>query len=113
MSKGGITESIDLLSRRPGDFYIEFRAIDRFLYRVSDLYELESHVREDLLQRLDQCHIYLIGKRPRLTLVPDSIEVDENVRFYVAYVVKGVKRQALIQIPRSDFHPDEVVFEAS
>jgi len=113
MSQTGMTESIDLLSRRPGDFYIEFRAVDRFLYRISDLYELESYVREDLLQRLDQCHIYLIGKRPRLTLVPDSIEVDENVSFKVEYSVKGAKQQASIQIPRSHFHPDEVVFEAS
>jgi hypothetical protein len=51
MSQTGMTESIDLLSRRPGDFYIEFRAIDRFLYRISDLYELPLLITAVLLVR--------------------------------------------------------------
>jgi hypothetical protein len=51
MSQTGMTESIDLLSRRPGDFYIEFRAVDRFLYRISDLYELPLLITAVLLVR--------------------------------------------------------------
>ena len=53
----------------------EFRSIDRFLLRVSDIYALDEDVRSDRLRRVNDCHIYLLGKQPRLSLVLGTLRV--------------------------------------
>jgi hypothetical protein len=95
------------------EFFLEFRSIDRFLYRVSDLYQLDGLASKNLLGRLDKCHIYLLGKRPRLILVRNSIEVDDAIRFKVEYKLGSVTHQSSVAIPRSIFGSDEVIFEVS
>lgn len=103
-----------LTPKYPAEFFLDFRSIDRFLYRVSDLYSLDEHTSKDLLARLDKCHIYLLGKRPRLTLVANSIQAtDDIVRFQVEYRIEGTTNQAAVEIPRHTFTPEEVVFESS
>lgn len=51
----------------PTEFMFEFRSVDRFLFRASDLRVLDDHVRTEALRHLDDCHIHLLGKRPRLS----------------------------------------------
>lgn len=97
----------------PSEFFLEFRSIDRFLYRVSDLYRLDEFASKDLLDRLDNCHIYLLGKRPRITLVPGSIKVSDVVQFCVEYKLDALTHRSVVAFPRSMFTPDEVSFEAS
>jgi hypothetical protein len=97
----------------PAEFFLEFRSVDRFLYRVSDLYQLNEVVGKDLLERLDNCHIYLLGKRPRLTVIPGSVKVGDAVRLKVEYKLGAVTHRADLEIPRSLFAPEEVTFEPS
>lgn len=96
------------------EFFLEFRSMDRFIYRVSDLYRLDELASSDLLDRVDKCHIYLLGKRPRLTVVPDSIKVAGGVVWLkVEYKLGAVTHQSDIGIPLSAFEPEEVIFEPS
>ena len=57
------------------EFFLEFRSMDRFIYRVSDLHHLADFNSQELNERVDKCHIYLLCKRPRLSIVPGTIEV--------------------------------------
>lgn len=98
----------------PAEFVLEFVNVDRFLYRVSDLYEMKDLVDQELLNRLDNCHIYLLAKRPRVSLVPQSIQTSPNsVQFIVQYKDNGAIHQAAVEVPRHLFGPEEVHFEAS
>lgn len=97
----------------PAEYFLEFRAVDRFLYRVSDLYQLGEIAGKDLLDRLDDCHLYLLGKRPRLSVVPGSVMAIDAVRFKVEYKSGGVTRRSDAELPLSLFAPEEVTFEAS
>lgn len=95
------------------EFLLKFSCIDRFIFRVSDLRELEN-IPVELLERLSNCHIYLICKRPRITLKPDSIRVENNFIYLVVnYSIKGKKNSAEVRIPKEFFTPDEVKFEVS
>lgn len=39
----------------PAEFLLDFRSIDRFLFRVSDIYTQEDDAQPDVLSRLDDC----------------------------------------------------------
>ena len=98
----------------PVEFILEFRSVDRFLYRVSDLYRLDKVASEEALARLDDCHIYLLGKRPRLSITPGSVQATaEGVRFVVEYRLRSTTHRSEVEIPRSFLGPDEIQFEAS
>ena len=98
----------------PAEFFLDFRSVDRFVYRVSDLYALDEHTSKELLARLDKCHIYLLGKRPRLTLVENSIQLsDDIVRFQVQYRIEGITHNTDVELSREMFRPEEVTFEVS
>jgi hypothetical protein len=100
-------------SKYPAEFFLEFRSADRFLYRVSDLYQLNEIAGKDLLDRLDNCHLYLLGKRPRLSLVPGSVKVADAVRFKVEYKLGGVTHRSDVRLARSLFAPADVTIEPS
>src|SRR4051794_17529165 len=85
------------------EFFLEFRSTDRFLYRVSDLYELDQCINTDLRDRLDNCHIYLLGKRPRLSLVPDSVRISDAVHLTVEYRVGVESHRSDVEFPREIF----------
>jgi uncharacterized protein len=92
---------------------LHFRSIDRFLHRASDLPDLRDREFQGLLDRVQQCHIYLIGKRPRVSIVPASVQASsESVNLDVSYHAKGVERRFPIGLPRHLFDPREVGFEA-
>lgn len=102
-----------LTTKYPAEFFLEFRSVDRFLYRVSDLYQLDEIAGKDLLERLDNCHLYLLCRRPRLSLVPGSVKVTDAVRFEVEYKLGGVTHRSGVEFSRSLFAPEEVTFEPS
>ncbi|MGO9591024.1 MAG: hypothetical protein ACLP3K_13385 [Candidatus Acidiferrales bacterium] len=84
------------------------------MFRISDLHELDDSVSEGLVTRLHDCHIYLPGKRPLISVLPESIEVsDDLVRFVVEYKREGIPYQSPVEIPRKHFTLEEVSFEAS
>jgi hypothetical protein len=92
---------------------LSFTAIDRFVFRVSDIEELEN-ISDELKARLGACHIYLICKRPRLTLNPQSIRVtNDQVYFTVEYKLLGTAHSAEVSIPKGHFFSEEVRFEVS
>lgn len=96
------------------EFVLTFKSIDRFLFRISDLDELDDSVSETLLKRLRDCHIYILGKRPGISVLPQSIQVsDQLVRFVVEHKRAGLSHQSPVEIPRKHFTLHEVFFEAS
>lgn len=96
------------------EFLLEFQSVDRFMYRVCDLYAQQEEVDSTLLDRLDHCHLYLLGKRPRLTLVPETVDSSAvSVNFEIQYKFDGALRRAKIQLPRTLFGADEIRFESS
>jgi hypothetical protein len=97
----------------PAEFILDFRSVDRFLYRVSDL-ELTGQLSEELQSRVDGCHVYIVGKRPLLSIVPESITVtDSVVSLQVEYKLDGSEHQASFDIPRREFRPEECTFDCS
>jgi|SRR5690348_10570626 len=95
------------------EYILDFQSNDRFLYRVSDL-EATGEFGEELRQRLDKCQIYVLARRPRLTIVPGSIEsTSAVVRLKVQYHLAGLLHQVGLDIPRHLFKSEEVTFEAS
>jgi hypothetical protein len=98
----------------PTEFFLAFRSVDRFLFRISDLRAIGELPDQGSLDRLDDCHIYLLGKRPRLSLVPTSIRAsDEAIEFTVEYKLEGSSCHANVGIPRRLFAHNEKSFEAS
>jgi len=96
------------------EFVLTFKSIDRFLFRISDLDELDDSVSEALLKRLHDCHIYILGQRPGISVLPQSIQVsDQLVQFLVEYKREGLSHQSPVEIPRKHFTSHEVSFEAS
>ncbi|MBZ5505131.1 MAG: hypothetical protein LAO78_06570 [Acidobacteriia bacterium] len=103
-----------MVAKYPAEFLLEFRAVDRFLFRVSDLRDLREPQHSQLFKRLDNCHIYLLGKRPRVWVVPESIHAtDETVQFTIEYKLAGLIRRRNVELLRSVFSPEEAFFEAS
>ncbi|MDX6499107.1 MAG: hypothetical protein QOG23_2367 [Blastocatellia bacterium] len=104
----------NFVAKYPAEFFLEFRSVDRFIYRVSDLYSQKSNVDTTLLARLDNCHLYLICTRPRLALVPGSIEIsNEFLYFDVDYRLGGNYRRAAVALQRKLFLAEEEIFEIS
>lgn len=96
------------------EYVLEFSSIDRFLFRISDQGILEQHVAPEVFKRLDDCHIYILGKRPRISLQPASIvTTDDFLTFNIEYRLRGILKESPVHIPRRVIPPDEVVFEAS
>src|SRR5262245_13672660 len=96
------------------EFILDFNSLDRFIYRVSDVRTLDSYVTQEIMDRLAKCHIYLLCKRPRLSLVPGSLEtLDDRVCFAVEYKIEGQRHQARVEITRAAFLPQELSFETS
>lgn len=95
----------------PQGVALEFQSIDRFLYRVADLHDL-TNVDSETEARLDACHIYLLVKRPRLSLVPGSLFAnDERVQFDVSWRAAGIDHSKPVALPRSSFPAEEKIFE--
>jgi hypothetical protein len=105
---------VALTLKYPVEFFLEFRSVDRFLYRVSDLYQLDKVTSQEVLARLDNCHVYLLGKRPRLSILPDSVHATaKGVRFVVEYRLGSTTHHSPVEIPRSYLRPEEKLFGAS
>jgi hypothetical protein len=103
-----------MVAKYPAEFLLEFRAVDRFLFRVSDLRDLREPQHSEFFKRLDNCHIYLLGKRPRLWVVPESIHATgETVQFTIEYKLAGLICRRNVELPRGVFSPEEASFEAS
>lgn len=95
------------------EIVLSFTSVDRFIFRVSDIEELEN-IPDELKYRLAACHIYLICKRPRLTLIPQSVKVtDTHVFFTVEYRLFGVVHSTEVSLPKRHFFNEEVRFEVS
>ncbi len=76
---------------------IEFRSMGRFLSRVHDLHSLGDELKLDaeIAERLDNGHLYLLGKRLRLSFVPGSLRVsDESVTCAVTYNIRRRQPQS-------------------
>jgi hypothetical protein len=103
-----------LLRKYANEFVLEFADCDRFLFKFADREAVQTGVTPEILERLDNCHIYILGKRPRLCLLPDSIQANEEfVHFTLEYKIKGALRQIPVEVPRKFLSPNEVSFEAS
>ena len=96
------------------EIMLEFQSYEQFLCRVSDVYSLEDDIPPDARERLKNCHIYLLGKRPRLSIDPDSIAVDDAaLRFRVEYRSQGRVNGVEVVWPRELLLPNESAFTAS
>lgn len=93
---------------------LEFQSCQKFLCRVSDVYSLEEDISSESLERLKSCHIYLLGKRPRLSIDPDSITADTAALcFRVEYRCEGRVDGAEVVWPRELLLPYESAFAVS
>ena len=93
---------------------LHFRSTDRFLLRASDHPDLRDREFEGLLDRVQQCHIYLIGKRPRVSIVDQTVQTsNESVKLIISSHVRGEEHRFPIELPRHLFDPMEVSFEAA
>jgi len=105
--------STQQVPKYPAEFILDFRSVDRFLYRVADL-ELTGQLSEELQNRVNGCHVYIVGKRPRISIVPESITVTSSaVSLQVEYKLDASKHQASFDIPRRLFQPEECTFDCS
>jgi len=96
------------------EFLLVFTAIDRFIFRISDIDELDDLIPEELAARVSACHIYMICKRPRLSLKNTAPKVTgESVVVNLEYRLAGTLHSSEAQIPRSYFTDEEVDFRAS
>jgi hypothetical protein len=103
-----------LVPKYPAEFVLEFRSVDRFLYRVSDVYVLDQYVSPQMFERLDNCHVYLIGRRARLSIVPGSLDMTTStIGFAVEYTIEGTTHQMSVELPRDCFPPEESSCEIS
>lgn len=104
----------NFIPKYPSEFLLEFRSVDRFIYRVSDLYDRKDHIAQELIARLDSCHLYFLCTRPRLSLVPGTLQTtNESINFEVEYRIAGRAYNAGVEIPRNVFLPEEQTFEIS
>ena len=96
------------------EFLVIFTAVDRFIFRISDIDELDDLIPEDLAERVSACHIYMICKRPRLSLKNTAPKVtSESVIVNLEYRVAGTLHSSEAQLPRSYFTDEEVDFRVS
>lgn len=98
----------------PEEFILEFTSIDRFIFRASDVFTLHENTRQEYLDRLDNCHVYFLTKRPRLSLVPETVQAtSDTVSFDVQWSSKGAKQQCTVTVPRDYFNTAEHSFAVS
>lgn len=110
----GISMSPTIRFKYPFECFLEFQSVDRFLYRVSDLYDLDQYPDKKILERLDNCHIYILGKRPRLSAIPDSIRATSDaILFDITYKIAGISQKETIEIPRQILGPEDYTFQIS
>lgn len=96
------------------EIMLEFQSYEQFLCRVSDVYSLEDDIPPGDQERLKNCHIYLLGKRPRLSVDPCSIVVDAAaLRFRVEYRRQGRVNGTEVVWPRELLLPYESAITAS
>jgi hypothetical protein len=96
------------------EFLVVFTAVDRFIFRISDIDELDDLIPEELAARVSDCHIYMICKRPRLSLKNTAPKVTgESVVVNLEYRLAGTIHSSEAQIPRSYFTDEEVDFRVS
>ena len=96
------------------EFALEFFSVDRFIFRASDVFTLDDHSHREWLDRLDNCHVYFLAKRPRLSLVPHSVDIStDTVSFGAEWHIKGVRKQETLSIPRNSFDEAEHSFAVS
>jgi hypothetical protein len=101
MAQADITALAEALRAPFPVVYLDFRSVDRFLYRIRDLDQLSDNVPQKLISRLDHCHLYMICKRPRLSVVPNSVTWDDqSIWLKVSCAVKGVTYEGAIRINR-------------
>jgi hypothetical protein len=94
--------------------YLDFRSVDRFLYRISDLERLHDYLSEDLIERLAKCHLYMICKRPRLSLVPNTISWNaKSISLKVSCALNGVIHKGDVRVERPPELRDATAFSAS
>ena len=102
------------VAKYPEEFVLEFFTVDRFIFRASDVFKLENHSNEELLDRLDNCHVYFLTKRPRLSLVPNTVQVStDTVSLDAEWKIKGVKQRDTLKLPRDALHEAEHSFAVS
>ncbi|MGJ4949007.1 hypothetical protein [Bradyrhizobium sp. HKCCYLS20291] len=96
------------------EFALEFFSVDRFIFRASDVFTLDDYSSREQLDRLDNCHVYFLTKRPRLSLLPDSVDISaDTVSFGAEWHVKGIIKQQRLRIPREWFDDAEHSFAIS
>jgi hypothetical protein len=96
------------------DFFLHFQSIDRFVFRVSDLYELDRFTDKELMRRLDECHIYFLAKRPRLSIVPDSLRIaDGMIKFDVEFKIRGQLKTANVAVAHGEVPASRIKMEIS
>ena len=114
MVASDITTLADALQSSFPVIILDFRAVDRFLYRIRDLQDLRDGLPKELIDRLDNCHIYMIGKRPRLSVVADSISWnDHRIRLRVSCSINGVVHEGDMTLDRPKELREAKSFEAS
>lgn len=96
------------------EFILRFRAIDRFIYRAADLIRLQNSQPPPSLKRLDECTIYLLCARPRISIEPGSIETSaQTIRLSLTWKAEGSEHQASVVMPREFAGPSGASLEAS
>jgi hypothetical protein len=68
---------------------LEFQSWDRFVFRPSEMERLSEYYHPDLLQRVDDCHIYLICKKPRV-LISSIVKNDSGCEIEIQFKRKGI-----------------------
>jgi hypothetical protein len=102
------------ISKYSDEFMLEFTSIDRFIFRASDVFRLDDHSNKESLSRLDNCHVYFLAKRPRVSLVPESVRVSSDaVCFDAEWRIEGIRQQDTLRLPRDAFGGAELSFAVS
>jgi hypothetical protein len=103
-----------LIPKYSTEFFLTFRSVDRFVFRASDVWALDHHVAKESRERLDNCHLYMLCKRPRLSLVPGTLEFgSDRVSFQVECKIGGALHRASFNVAREAFISEERTFEIS
>ncbi|QIL38326.1 hypothetical protein G7074_02945 [Pedobacter sp. HDW13] len=73
-----------MTKRLPSEF-----AINMYLEKMMILQQTDLHMVGDLnyFDEQDPCHLYFIGKRPRVTVVPDKFKHDESL-LYITFKIQ-------------------------
>jgi hypothetical protein len=94
--------SVDLAlkPKYSAEFILRFRSIDRFVYRAADLHQLRELTSEETLNRLDECTIYLVCARPRISVDPQSVRtIETTVAMDLVWRSKEGEHKRLVNLP--------------